>query len=144
MPPFPRCGRAHLSPAPGLPLKRPGALPARKEPPFSTRNPERTREAILAAATEEFSQNGLDGARVDRIDRRAGVNKRMLYHYFGNKDDLFLAVLEAVYRDIRSHELELNLESLAPTAAMRELVEYTFDYYIANPHFIRLLNNENL
>ena len=111
---------------------------------MSTRNPERTRDAILAAATEEFSQNGLDGARVDRIARRAGVNKRMLYHYFGNKDDLFLAVLEAVYRDIRSHELELNLEALAPMDAMRELVEYTFDYYISNPHFIRLLNNENL
>lgn len=111
---------------------------------MSKRNPERTKEAILAAAIEEFSQNGLDGARVNLIAKRAGINKRMLYHYFGNKDDLFLAVLEAVYQDIRTHELDLNLEELAPRAAMRELVDYTFDYYIANPHFIRLLNNENL
>ncbi len=111
---------------------------------MSKRNPERTKEAILAAATEEFSQNGLDGARVNLIAKRAGINKRMLYHYFGNKDDLFLAVLEAVYQDIRTHELDLNLEALAPMAAMRELVDYTFDYYIANPHFIPLLNNENL
>jgi AcrR family transcriptional regulator len=111
---------------------------------MSKRNPARTKEAILAAATEEFSQNGLDGARVNQIAKRAGINKRMLYHYFGNKDDLFLAVLEAVYQDIRTHELELNLEALAPMDAMRELVDYTFDYYIANPHFIRLLNNENL
>ncbi len=111
---------------------------------MSKRNPERTKDAILAAATEEFSQNGLDGARVNQIAKRAGINKRMLYHYFGNKDDLFLAVLEAVYQDIRTHELELNLEALAPMDAMRELVDYTFDYYLANPHFIRLLNNENL
>lgn len=111
---------------------------------MSKRNPERTKDAILSAAVEEFSQNGLDGARVNQIAKRAGVNKRMLYHYFGNKEELFLAVLEAVYQDIRTHEQELHLEELAPADAMRELVDYTFDYYIANPHFIKLLNNENL
>lgn len=111
---------------------------------MSKRNPERTKEAVLSAAIEEFSQNGLDGARVNQIATRAGVNKRMLYHYFGNKEDLFLAVLEAVYHDIRTHEQELHLEELTPTEAMRQLVDYTFDYYIANPHFIKLLNNENL
>lgn len=111
---------------------------------MAKRNPTQTRERILAAAIEEFSKNGLEGARVDMIAERAGANKRMLYHYFGNKEDLFLATLEAVYVHIRSHERELKLEDQTPEAAMRVLASYTFDYYIDNPHFIRLLNNENL
>lgn len=111
---------------------------------MAKRNPAQTRERILAAAIEEFSRNGLEGARVDMIAERAGANKRMLYHYFGNKEDLFLATLEAVYAHIRSHERELRLEDQTPEAAMRVLATYTLDYYIENPHFIRLLNNENL
>jgi len=57
------------------------------------RNPERTREGILAAAEGEFSAKGFAGARVDAIARRAHVNKRMLYHYFGNKQGLFREIL---------------------------------------------------
>jgi TetR/AcrR family transcriptional regulator len=57
------------------------------------RDPKRTRERILAAALREFSTRGLAGARVDRIARRARINKRMLYHYFGNKDDLFREIM---------------------------------------------------
>src|SRR5437773_10850956 len=53
------------------------------------RHPERTRERILASALREFSDKGFAGARVDRIERRARINKRMLYHYFGNKASLF-------------------------------------------------------
>ncbi|MDJ0951156.1 MAG: TetR/AcrR family transcriptional regulator [Alphaproteobacteria bacterium] len=108
------------------------------------RDPARTRERILEAATVEFSEQGLGGARVDAIADRAGTNKRMLYHYFGNKEDLFLAVLERTYESIRSHERELELRNLDPVAAVRELVLYTFSYFIAHPEFIRLLNNENL
>jgi TetR/AcrR family transcriptional regulator len=58
-----------------------------------SRDPKRTRERILAAALREFSARGLAGARVDRIARRARINKRMLYHYFGNKDDLFREIM---------------------------------------------------
>ena len=57
------------------------------------RNPERTRERILSAALKEFAANGFAGARVDVIARRAAINKRMLYHYFGNKEHLFREVL---------------------------------------------------
>jgi TetR/AcrR family transcriptional regulator len=108
------------------------------------RNPEQTKERILAAAIDVFSSQGLSGARVDAIAERAGANKRMIYHYFGNKDQLFVHVLEAVYGHIRSHERELHLDDLDPKAAMRELVRYTFDYFRDNPHFIKLLNTENL
>jgi AcrR family transcriptional regulator len=68
----------------------------------------------------------------------------MLYHYFGNKEDLFLAALESVYADIRRHELTLDLEHQEAVEAMRSLVVFTWDYFVANPHFITLLNSENL
>ncbi len=57
------------------------------------RNPGRSRERILSAALKEFSAKGFAGARVDAIARRANINKRMLYHYFGDKEELFRAVL---------------------------------------------------
>jgi AcrR family transcriptional regulator len=108
------------------------------------RDPEGTRDKVLRAALAEFSEKGLGGARVDEIALRAGVNKRMLYHYFGSKDDLFLAALENVYADIRTHEKSLDLENLSPVEAMRTLVIFTWDYFVANPHFITMLNSENL
>jgi len=81
---------------------------------------------------------------VDRIAARAGANKRMLYYYFGNKDDLFLAVLEESYRRIRNAERALRLADLEPRAAMRRLVEFTWRYYLEHPEFLTLLNSENL
>src|SRR5438552_5088748 len=114
------------------------------ERPTARRDPEATRERILRAAIGEFAAKGLGGARVDEIAERAGANKRMLYHYFGNKEDLFLAALESVYADIRRHELTLDLEHQEPLEAMRSLVIFTWDYFVANPHFITMLNSENL
>jgi TetR/AcrR family transcriptional regulator len=108
------------------------------------RDPDATRARILDAAVAEFAAKGLGGARVDEIAARAGANKRMLYHYFGNKDDLFLAALERVYEEIRAAEQALDLELLPPLAAMRALVEFTFDYFTLRPEFVTLLNSENL
>jgi AcrR family transcriptional regulator len=109
-----------------------------------SRNPGRSQERILQAATEEFARHGLGGARVDRIAARAGANKRMLYYYYGNKDALFLAVLESAYARIRSAERELRLADLDPEEAIRRLVTFTWDYYLAHPEFLTLLNSENL
>jgi len=109
-----------------------------------TRDPERTRGAILAAATQEFSTNGLTGARVDAIAQRARVNKRMIYHYFGDKDGLYLAVLEATYGSIRAAELDLHLTDRDPVDGMRELVLFTWRYFLAHPEFLSLLGTENL
>ena len=113
-------------------------------PETRTRDADRTQQAILQAAVAEFADAGLAGARVERIAERAGVNKRLLYYYFGSKDDLFLAVLEQTYADIREAEKALRLENLEPATALRRLVEFTWDYYLANPHFLTLLNSENL
>jgi len=108
------------------------------------RDPERTKDTILHAAVSEFSGKGLGGARVDAIAKRARVNKRMLYHYFGNKSQLFVAVLEHMYEEIRTKESALHLEKLDPVAGMKRLIEFSFNYYIDHPHFIPLLNSENL
>jgi len=108
------------------------------------RDPERTRARILEAATAEFAHHGLGGARVDRIARRAGANKRMLYYYFGSKDALFLAALEESYTRIRGAERDLDLEHADPREALKRLVEFTWSYYLEHPEFLTLLNSENL
>ncbi len=101
------------------------------------------RAAILAAARAEFAAKGLNGARVNEIACRAGVNKQLLYYYFGNKDDLYRTALEAVYAEIRSLERGLELEDLPPERAMATLVAFSFDYLSQHPDFIGLLNHEN-
>ncbi|VVE06008.1 TetR family transcriptional regulator [Pandoraea eparura] len=108
------------------------------------RDPERTRQRILAAAIEEFAERGSSGARVDSIARRADINERMLYYYFGNKDQLYLAVLEEVYGEFNRAEHALKLDVLAPLDAVAELAHFVWDYYADHPELIRLINNENL
>lgn len=103
-----------------------------------------SRAAILQAALNEFSTAGYDGARVDRIASAAGVSKPLLYDYFGDKDDLYAAALREAYMQIRTRELDLNLEVLEPEEAIRELVAFTLDHFRQNPWFIAMLNTENL
>jgi TetR/AcrR family transcriptional regulator len=114
-----------------------------KAPKVQRRNPEATRRKLLVAARHEFAASGLAGARVDEIAARAGVNKQLVYHYFGDKDALYLAVLEWVYAEIREQERKLNLEGLPPEKAIRKLIQASFDHLAAHPDFIVLLNDEN-
>lgn len=107
------------------------------------RDPLATQRMLLEAAISEFTEKGLAGARVDSIAQRASVNKQMVYHYFGSKDELFIAALEEVYTRIRAREKELNLSACEPEEAMRRLVEFSFDYLAENPEFIALINDEN-
>src|SRR3954470_22280228 len=107
------------------------------------RDPGATRKKLLTAARREFAQSGLAGARVDEIATRAGVNKQLVYHYFGDKDALYLAVLEWVYEEIRAQERKLNLQGLPPERAIKKLIEASFDHLAAHPDFIVLLNDEN-
>lgn len=116
----------------------------RSTAPSPARDPKHSRARIMAAAHAEFAQHGFDGARVDRIAALAGINKRMLYHYFGNKDDLFCAVLEVNYSHKRDSERALNLEQDSATDAIRKLVTLTWNYYLENPAFLSLLNSANL
>jgi AcrR family transcriptional regulator len=117
---------------------------AKGVPEPKTRDSERSRNAILQAARNEFANFGLGGARLERVAEEAAVHKRLVYYYFKDKDTLFAAVLESVYEEIRDAQLYLDLKDMAPLAALRRLVEFTWDYYIAHPEFITFLNSENL
>ncbi len=108
------------------------------------RDADRSQGIILAAARDEFAEHGLGGARMDRIAERAGLNKRLIYYYFEDKDRLFQAVLEQAYLQIREEERTLNLLGLKPAEALRRLIEFTWNYYLGHPEFLSLLNSENL
>jgi AcrR family transcriptional regulator len=108
------------------------------------RDADRSQATILAAARDEFAEHGLGGARMDRIAERAGLNKRLIYYYFADKEQLFRAVLEQAYLHIRGEERKLNLLALKPADAVRRLVEFTWNYYLAHPEFLSLLNSANL
>jgi AcrR family transcriptional regulator len=108
------------------------------------RAPERRKRSLLDSAIMEFSTYGIGGARVDRIAQRAKTNKAMVYHYFGSKEDLYIAAMQDLYSGIRNAERELQLDLADPVGAIRALIAFTFRYYIDNPAFIRMINTENL
>jgi TetR/AcrR family transcriptional regulator len=108
------------------------------------RDKERTRADILAVATREFADKGYTGARVDEIAARTSTTKRMIYYYFGGKEQLYIAVLEKAYSALRTSEARLDVEHLEPEDALRQLAALTFDHHEANPDFIRLVSIENI
>jgi AcrR family transcriptional regulator len=109
-----------------------------------TNDPDRTKADIIAVATQEFSEKGLSGARIDEIAERTRTSKRMIYYYFDSKEALYRAVLQDSYRRIRSIEDTLDLEHKPPLEALAQLVRFTFDYQLANSDFIRLVMVENI
>jgi AcrR family transcriptional regulator len=120
----------------------PGVEPAGA--PERTRDADRTRAEILAVATAEFADRGYAGARINEIAGKLSTTKRMIYYYFGGKEQLYVAVLEQAYSRIRSLEQQLDVEHLDPVEAIRELAGLTFDHHEAHPDFIRLVSIENI
>ncbi|MCM2293120.1 TetR family transcriptional regulator [Allorhizobium sp. BGMRC 0089] len=108
------------------------------------RDPEGVRRDILSVAMEEFSENGLSGARIDEIAARTRTSKRMIYYYFGDKEGLYQHVLEQAYAHVREGESELDLEGLDPVTALDRLTQFTFDHHRKNPAFIRMVMIENI
>jgi AcrR family transcriptional regulator len=121
-------------------------MPTRAAPvvELRTRDADRTRETILRAAMAEFAGHGFGGARMESVAERSKVDKKLIYYYFAGKDELFLAVLEQTYADIRVAERELRLEASDPLEAIRSLVAFTWHHYLAHPEFLALLNAENM
>jgi AcrR family transcriptional regulator len=117
---------------------------AKAEAGARTQDPEGTQKNIIEIATQEFAEYGLAGARIDEIAAKTKSSKRMIYYYFGDKEGLYLRVLEAAYSKVRAFEATLHLDDLAPTEALRRLVEFTFDHHNANEPFIRLVMIENI
>jgi AcrR family transcriptional regulator len=122
----------------------PPELPIKPLKKPQKRNAEDTRERLMQAATQEFCERGYDGARIERIAKSACCNIRMVYHYFEDKEGLYLAVLERVYSELRQKEKGLDLEHFDPASGMRRLIEFTFDHMGDHPEFIKLILNENL
>ena len=108
------------------------------------RDAQRTRKNILEVARREFADRGYSGARVDHIAARTRTTKRMIYYYFGGKEQLFEAVLEQAYSEIRAAEQDVRLDHLDPVAAIRRLAEITFDHHDAHPDFVKLVRIENI
>ena len=124
--------------------KETARLRQRRERRGDRRDPELTKTLILSAAQDEFAQYGLNGARVDRIAKRVGASKNLIYHYFGNKDRLYLIVLEEIYRRMRKDQQDLVLHSRPPVEGMRSLVANTFQHFTRAPALIRLMSIENI
>jgi AcrR family transcriptional regulator len=122
-------------------MARPAAVDA---PRVRRRDAARTREEILEVAMREFSDRGYAGARVDEIAAQTRTTKRMIYYYFGGKEQLYVAVLERAYATAREAERAVDVDHLDPVAAIRRLVELTFDHHESHPDFIRLVSIENI
>lgn len=117
---------------------------AQSDPQVRTQDPEGTRQNIIQVASEEFALNGLSGARIDEIAARTRSSKRMIYYYFGDKEGLYLSVLENAYRLVREGESKLDIDGLSPLDALRKLVEFTFDHHHKHEDFIRMVMIENI
>jgi len=115
-----------------------------KSKPQPKRNPDATRQRILSAAVKEFAAEGYGGARVDSICKRARANPRMIYHYFGDKDGLYVTVLEHVLSELRREELKLEVDHVAPLAGMLQLFNFVHAHFGAHPELISLLSGENV
>ena len=112
--------------------------------PVRRRDAARTRNEILDVATREFADRGFAGARVDEIAERTRTTKRMIYYYFGGKEQLYRAVLEQAYAKIRAREAAANYEAMRAEDALKQYVGHTFDYHAEHPEFVRLVMNENI
>lgn len=108
------------------------------------RNPEHSRRRILETATTIFAAKGLDGARVDEIADAARINKRMIYHYFGSKEDLYVEVLRDNYRQLLDVEREVDGKILSPLAKTKEYIRQYFYFLARNEEFVKLLQWESL
>jgi TetR/AcrR family transcriptional regulator len=110
---------------------------------FRRRDAVVTRARILQAAMREFAAKGLD-ARIEDIADAAGANRRMAYYYFGSKEGLYLAALEATYLELVQVEQKIDVEKLGPLEAIAALVSAKFEHYVKYPHYVEFVKIENL
>lgn len=108
------------------------------------RNPQKSKTAILSAAENEFAQKGFFGARVDEIATKADINKRMIYAYFGDKEELYSQVLLHNYSKMEEIENQLVKENYQGTQLVKNVISTYFDFLYNNPNFVNILMWENL
>lgn len=110
---------------------------------IDTSNAQSLKEKLLLCAVNEFAEYGYEGARVDNIVKAADCSKQTVYHHFGNKENLFIEVLEYTWNDIRQKEKALDVSGLSPAQAIEKIIDFTWNYYIANPWFLNIVHSEN-
>ena len=108
------------------------------------RDSQKTREAILNAAEAEFAEKGIYGTRVDEIAAKAEVNKRMIYEYYGNKEELYKTVLIKVYSRLSIKEINVLSGEMECTDAIKKIIRLYFNYLSNNPTYVSLILWENL
>jgi len=108
------------------------------------RNSQKSKEDILNAAEFLFAEKGIYGTRVDEIAKDANINKRMIYEYFGSKEELYKAVLVNVYGRLSNLELGVLLGKTSPVDAISKLIQMYFIFLKENPTYVSLLQWENL
>ena len=108
------------------------------------RDSERSKQRILDAAEAEFAEKGFYGARVDEIALKADINKRMIYAYYTDKENLYKQVLIRVYKRMECVEEELVSQNLSGTELIRRIIEAYFDFLRDNQSFVNILMWENL
>src|SRR5277367_1581596 len=112
--------------------------------PIKRRDAAATRARILQAAMQEFAAKGLDATRIEDIADLAGANRRMTYYYFGSKEGLYLAALEAAYFELVEVEERIDVDALGPLEAIAAMVAAKFDHYVKYPHYVEFVKMENL
>jgi AcrR family transcriptional regulator len=105
--------------------------------------PQANRARMVEAAIDEFAARGFKGASMDAIAARTHTTRALINYYFGSKEKLYIAALEQVYAEIREAEAKLDLDHLEPQAAVRRIVEFTYDYYLSHQYFVRIVVAEN-
>lgn len=110
---------------------------------FDINNGQSLKEKLLLCAINEFAEYGYEGARVDNIVKAAGCSKQTVYHHFGNKENLFIEVLEYTCNDIRQKEKDIDFSGLSPLQSIEKFIDFTWDYYVKNPWFLKIIHSEN-
>jgi AcrR family transcriptional regulator len=118
--------------------RKPGAIGIR------AKQAQDTRAKILKAAIKVFAKQGYASGRVERISKAARSHDRMIYYYFGSKEQLFVEVLETIYTQFNEAESKLDLDLDDPVHGLEQMVEFVWQYYLDHPEFVTLLSSENL
>lgn len=105
---------------------------------------QKTRDAILRAATRIFSRYGFAGGKIEQISTLSRTHDRMIYYYFGSKERLFVEVLETAYARMNDAEAQLEFDLSDPEKALTTVVHFVWQYYLDHPEMMTLLNSENL
>lgn len=108
------------------------------------RDSQKSREDILNAAEQEFADKGIFGARIDEIAAKAEINKRMIYQYYGSKEELYKAVLASVYQRLSRMEVGLLSAEMPSTEAIKRVISLYFNFLRDNPTYVSLILWENL